>query len=237
MIADRVNRLVRRVPAWPIYIVGASLPVWLLWRGSVGGLGIDPVKVIEHTLGLWALKLIVMGLCISPLRRFAGLNLLKYRRAIGVLAFAYALLHFLTWIVLDMGLLLDQALKDIVKRPYITIGMAALLLLLPLALTSNNWSLRKLGTQRWRRWHKLTYPAALLAALHYVWLVKAWPIEPFIYLAAILTLIALRALSRGSQAAAVQPRFTGISGESAVQTRNHGADSSYSGNFRRQTEP
>ncbi|SPH23871.1 Protein-methionine-sulfoxide reductase heme-binding subunit MsrQ [Defluviimonas aquaemixtae] len=199
MIADQLNKVVRRVPAWPIYLIGAALPAWLLWLGTTGGLGVDPVKEIERTLGLWALKLIIAGLCISPLRRLAGINLIKYRRAIGVLAFSYVFLHFLTWIVLDMGLLVDQALKDIVKRPYITIGMAAMVLMLPLALTSNNWSVRKLGAQRWNKWHKLTYPAAILAALHYVWLVKVWPVEPFLYLGATLLLLGIRALSKRGQ--------------------------------------
>jgi sulfoxide reductase heme-binding subunit YedZ len=149
-IAARVNGWVRRVPAWPIYIVGAALPCWLLYQGLTGGLGADPVKGIERPLGLWALRLIVLGLCITPLRKYAGINLIKYRRAIGVTAFSYVVLHFLTWIVLDMGLLVQQALLDVVKRPYVTIGMAALLMLIPLAATSNNWSVRRLGAARWQ---------------------------------------------------------------------------------------
>jgi len=195
-LVDAVNRAARRLPAWPIYIVGAALPVWLLWAGQAGHLGVEPVKEIEHRLGLWALKLIVAGLCITPLRRFAGINLLKFRRAIGVTAFAYVALHLLSWLVLDMGLLWAQALGDIVKRPYITIGMAGLLLMLPLALTSNNWSVRRLGGLRWGRLHWLTYPAALAGAIHYLWLVKAWPIAPILYLAAILGLLALRMIPR-----------------------------------------
>ncbi|OYX45166.1 MAG: sulfoxide reductase heme-binding subunit YedZ [Rhodobacterales bacterium 32-67-9] len=193
-LTDSVNRAVRRVPAWPIYTVGAALPVWLLWRGTTGGLGVDPVKAIEDTLGLWGLKLIVVGLCISPLRRAFGVNLIKYRRAIGLLTFFYILLHFLAWIVLDMGLLWGQALSDIVKRPYITVGMAGLLAMVPLALTSNDWSVRKLGAARWQRLHLLTYPAAVTGAVHYLWLVKAWPLEPVLYLAAIIALTGLRTI-------------------------------------------
>ena len=195
-IAASVNGWVRRVPAWPIYIVGAALPVWLLYQGLTGGLGADPVKGIERPLGLWALRLIVLGLCITPLRKYAGINLIKYRRAIGVTAFSYVVLHFLTWIVLDMGLLVQQALLDVVKRPYVTIGMAALLMLIPLAATSNNWSVRRLGAARWQKLHRLTYPVAVLGAVHYLWLVKSWPLSPFLYLGAVLALLAVRLVSR-----------------------------------------
>ncbi len=190
--ADQINGRLRQLPTWPIYIVGALPPLWLFWLGATGGLGVDPVKGLERQLGELGLQLIVAGLCITPLRRYAGVNLLKFRRAVGLLAFFYILLHFLCWIVLDMGLLVSQALGDIVKRPYVTIGMAGLLMLLPLALTSNNWAVRRLGAARWQRLHRLTYGAALAGALHYLWLVKAWPVEPFVYLGAILGLLALR---------------------------------------------
>ena len=196
-LAGAVNHVARRVPAWTIYVAGTTPPVWLLWAGASGGLGADPVKAIERTLGLWALKLIVAGLCITPLLRFAGVNLVKYRRAVGLLAFSYVVLHFLAWLVLDMGMLWAQALGDIVKRPYVTVGMVALVLLIPLAATSNDWSLRALGTARWRWLHRLVYPAALLGAIHFVWLVKAWPLEPFVYLGIVIVLLALRAVSPG----------------------------------------
>lgn len=195
-LTDGVNRAIRRVPAWPIYIVGAALPFWLLWQGTTGGLGVDPVKAIEHTLGLWGLKLIVAGLCMTPLRRYAGLNLIKYRRAIGLLAFLYIVLHFLAWIVLDMGLLWAQAFGDIAKRPYITLGMVGLLAMIPLALTSNDISVRRLGAARWRALHRLTYLAALAGAVHYLWLVKAWPWQPILYLAGVVALLALRLIPR-----------------------------------------
>jgi sulfoxide reductase heme-binding subunit YedZ len=168
----------------------------LVWQGATGALGVDPVKEIEHRLGLWALKLLILGLCITPLRRFAGLNLVKFRRAIGVSAFCFAMLHLLSWLVLDMGLLWRQALADIAKRPYITIGMAAFLLLVPLAVTSNNWSIRRLGVWRWQRIHMLVYPAVLVGAVHYLWLVKAWPLEPFVYLGVTILLLAVRAIPR-----------------------------------------
>lgn len=201
-LTDRLNAALRRVPAWPIYIVAALPPAWLLWRGVQGQLGADPVKAIEHQMGLWALQLLIAGLAITPLRRFLGVNLLRYRRAIGVTAFVYVVLHLLAWLVLDMGLLWGQALQDIVKRPYITVGMASLLLLTPLALTSNDWSVRRLGGMRWRRLHRLVYPAVVLGAVHYLWLVKSWPPEPIVYLTIVLALLALRLIPRTRRAAA-----------------------------------
>lgn len=201
-VADAVNRTLRRVPAWPVYVVGGLLPLWLLWWAIDGGLGADPVKAVEHTLGLWALKLIVAGLAVTPLRRFAGINLIRFRRAIGLVAFFYVVLHFLAWVVLDMGLLWAQALGDIVKRPYVTVGMAAMILMIPLALTSNDRSIRLLGAARWQRWHRLTYPVTLGGAVHYLWLVKTWEPAPMLYLAGVAALLCARAIPRRRRAGA-----------------------------------
>jgi methionine sulfoxide reductase heme-binding subunit len=192
VIAEALNDWLRKLPAWPIYMVGPLPAVFLFWQGASGTLGPDPVKAIEHQTGLYALQLIIAGLAVTPIRRFAGVNLMKFRRAIGIMAFIYASLHLLTWVVLDMGLYLSQALRDVVKRPYITLGMAAFLMLVPLVATSNDRALRRLGPLRWRKLHRLTYPAAVLAAVHFVWLVKAWPLEPFLYLGAVVGLLALR---------------------------------------------
>lgn len=200
--AGWINAGTRKVPASLLYIVGSLPALWLFWLATTGGLGVDPVKALERELGKIALQLITAGLCVTPLRRFAGMNLLKFRRAVGLLAFFYVLLHFLSWIVLDMGLLWAQALGDIVKRPYVTMGMAGLLMLIPLAATSNDRAVRWLGAARWRQLHRLTYGAALAGAIHYLWLVKAWPVEPFIYLGAILGLLALRTIPRGRRVAA-----------------------------------
>ncbi|WP_284165778.1 protein-methionine-sulfoxide reductase heme-binding subunit MsrQ [Frigidibacter sp. SD6-1] len=189
---QRINAWLRAVPAWTLYVAGAIPPAWLFFLAASGRLGADPVKGLERQMGEWALMLMVAVLAVTPLRRFVGLNLLKFRRAIGLLAFFYVLGHFLIWVLLDMGLLWSQILADIVKRPYVTIGMAGFLMLLPLAITSNNRSIRRMGAQRWQRLHKLTYPAALAGAVHYIWLVKSWPLEPFLYLALILMLLALR---------------------------------------------
>ncbi|MGB3147199.1 MAG: protein-methionine-sulfoxide reductase heme-binding subunit MsrQ [Paracoccaceae bacterium] len=187
-----INKVLRLVPPPVIYGAGLAWSAWLFWQATTGALGVDPVKGLEHALGKQGLQLLLAGLCITPLRRFAGVNLLRFRRAVGLTAFYYIILHFLSWLVLDMGLLFSQALGDIAKRPYVTIGMASLLLLLPLAVTSNDWMVRRLGALRWQRLHRLTYPAVILGALHYVWLVKAWPLEPFVYLGLALGLVALR---------------------------------------------
>lgn len=192
MLAARVNAALRPVPAWVIYPLGAVPALWLLWQALIGGLGVDPVKTLERELGLIGLQLIVAGLAVTPLRRLAGVNLMRFRRAIGVLAFAYVALHLAVWVTLDLQFRWGQIGSDIVKRPYIVMGMAGFLMLLPLAMTSNDISLRRLGPVRWRRLHWLVYPAALAGGVHFLWLVKAWPVEPIFYLGAILALLALR---------------------------------------------
>ncbi|GAA6165342.1 protein-methionine-sulfoxide reductase heme-binding subunit MsrQ [Pelagimonas sp. KU-00592-HH] len=190
MLKDKVNTVTRKLPTWPVYLLGALYPVWLLYQGLTGGLGVDPVKVMENSLGEAGLQLLILGLVVTPLRKFTGITLLKFRRSIGLLAFFYIFLHLLVWLVLDVQIL-SQIWADILKRPYITIGMAGFVLMLPLAVTSNNWSVRRLG-RRWNRLHKLTYGVALLGGLHFVMLVKGFQIEPLVYAAVILVLLALR---------------------------------------------
>lgn len=190
MIVDRINGFARRIPTWVVYSVYLIPAVWLFYQGVIGGLGPDPVKALEHELGEIALQLLIIGLCITPLRQFLGLNLIRFRRAIGLLAFTYVTLHLMVWAFLDIQSL-SRVTEDIIKRPYITIGMAAFVLLAPLAATSNNWSVRKLGPT-WRKLHKLTYVAVILGGIHYIWLVKGIQLEPLIYMAVILGLLALR---------------------------------------------
>jgi len=189
-ILDRVNGSLRQLPAWSLYVAGLLPVPWLLYLAQSGGLGREPIKELEHELGKLALQFFVAVLAVSPLRRQVGLNLVKFRRALGVLCFIYVTLHLLVWLVLDVGIL-SQIWGDIVKRPYITIGMAAFVLMLPLALTSNNWSLRKMGPS-WHKLHRVTYVAAFLGVVHYVMLVKTIHLEPLLYLGVILALLALR---------------------------------------------
>ena len=189
-LVDHLNTTLRKLPAWVLYVVGAVYPAWLLYQGLTGGLGVDPVKVLEHEMGERALQLLILGLAVTPLRQFTGVNLMKFRRAIGVLTFFYVLLHLLVWLVLDVQIL-SQVWADILKRPYITIGMAGFVILLPLAITSNNWSVRKLGP-KWRSLHKAVYGAALLGGVHYVMVAKGFQIEPLVYLGVTVVLLALR---------------------------------------------
>ncbi|MCK0151754.1 protein-methionine-sulfoxide reductase heme-binding subunit MsrQ [Marivita sp. S6314] len=185
-----LNTGLRHVPAWALYLMAPVPVVWIYYLGLTGQLGVDPAKVIEHQLGIWSLWLLIAGLAVTPLRRFAGVNLLKFRRAIGVTAFFYVLAHLLTWLVLDVQF--QNVWADIVKRWYITVGMAAFVLMVPLAVTSNNRSIRKIGAGAWRRLHRLVYPIALLAALHFLLLVKGFQWEPIIYAAVIAGLLAMR---------------------------------------------
>lgn len=188
---DRLNSLLKRAPAWPLYMLCAAHVFWLFYQGLTGGLGVEPIKALEHAYGEAGLKLLVATLAVTPLRRHLGLNLLKFRRALGLSAFFYIAAHLLVWLVLDVQLL-SQIWADIVKRPYITVGMAGFALLLPLALTSNNLAIRKLGAASWRRLHKVTYAAAILGAVHFVMLVKGFQLEPFAYLLAVLLLLGSR---------------------------------------------
>ena len=188
--AQRINTALRRVPSWPLYLLGAIPAVWLLAQALTGGLGPDPVKALERQLGEIALQLLVAGLAITPVLRLTRVNLIRYRRALGLLAFIYAALHLTVWVVLDVQIP-AQIWADIVKRPYVTIGMTAFVLMIPLALTSNAWSIRKLGPA-WRRLHKLTYAVALMGGVHYLMLVKGWQIEPMLYLAGIAALLLMR---------------------------------------------
>lgn len=188
---DRINTLSRRVPVNAVYLAGILPFLWIVWLAVSNGLGPDPVKEIELRLGELGLQLLVAGLLVTPLR-WAGLNLIRFRRAIGLLAFFYVAMHLLTWVVLDMGLRWDQMAADLVKRWYIIIGMLAFAAMLPLAITSNNASIRRLGAATWNRLHRLTYVAALGGAVHYLMLVKAWPVEPLLYLGAITALLLAR---------------------------------------------
>jgi sulfoxide reductase heme-binding subunit YedZ len=146
---------------------------------------------------------------------------MPFRRAIGVLCFFFVAAHLLVWAVLDVQTV-ARVWADIVDRPYVTIGMAGFLLLLPLGLTSNNWSVRKMGAAAWRKLHKLVYPAAVLGALHYVWLAKGFQLEPLLYMAAILGLLALRCARRVARLAPESPGFGAFgptSGDNPVE--NH----------------
>ncbi|MCB1350478.1 MAG: protein-methionine-sulfoxide reductase heme-binding subunit MsrQ [Maritimibacter sp.] len=194
-LVDTLNGTLRKLPTWPFYVIGLAVPLWYLYLGFTGGLGVEPIKELEHRLGLLGLQVLAAGLLVTPLRRFAGLSLLRFRRMLGLIAFYYICAHLLTWLLLDVRN--PSAIwADIVKRPYITIGMIGFLALVPLAVTSNNASIRKLGALGWRRLHMLVYPAVILGAVHFVMLRKGWQVEPLVYLAAFVVLVGLRLIPR-----------------------------------------
>lgn len=192
MIGHRISGRLRKVPTWPVYLLGLLPPAWLLYQGITGGLGVDPVKVMEHQLGIWALQLLLAGLCITPLMRFVRLNLLKFRRAVGVLGFLYIVFHLVVWLVLDIQFRWGEIWADIVKRPYITVGMAAFVLAIPLAATSWNGAVRRLGAATWGKLHQLTYVIVLLGAVHFILQEKVWTIESLLYLGLGIGLVGLR---------------------------------------------
>lgn len=198
-LTDRINGVLRHIPTWVVYIV-YLLPVpWLLYLALTGGLGREPIKALERELGEIALQLLIIGLCVTPLRKYLRLNLMKFRRAFGILAFVYVALHLSVWVVLDMSLLWSQMWADIWKRPYITVGMAGFIVLLPLVATSNNAAVHRMGASAWRKLHKLTYVAAILGAVHFLWLTKGFQIEPVVYALVIVALLSLRVLDAVSR--------------------------------------
>lgn len=157
-------------------------------------LGADPVAEVIHRLGLWALRLLLLTLTISPLRQLTGWHrLIGYRRMLGLWAFAYVCLHLMAYVVLDLRGWWALIFEDIAKRPYITVGFIAWLSLLPLAMTSTKGWMRRLG-KRWQRLHWLIYPAAILAVLHFFWRVKADTSEPLLYALVLAGLLGWRVL-------------------------------------------
>ncbi|HST93283.1 MAG TPA: protein-methionine-sulfoxide reductase heme-binding subunit MsrQ [Microvirga sp.] len=197
---------VPQVPKIAVYVVGFIPAVWFFYQGINDRLGADPMRYLEQALGLWALRFLIASLTVTPLRQLLGVNLLRYRRALGLLAFYYAALHLLTYLVLDQGLDLAAIWADIVKRPYITIGMATFIVLIPLAATSNNAAIRRLGGQAWARLHRLVYAAAIGAALHFLLVVKSWPPEPLVYGAIVLALLGYRLVRSLARRAAPKRR-------------------------------
>ncbi|MFO7190586.1 MAG: protein-methionine-sulfoxide reductase heme-binding subunit MsrQ [Pseudomonadota bacterium] len=168
----------------------------VLWRlFGIGGatLGANPIERIQDTFGQWGLRFLLITLAVTPLRDwFHAVWLIHLRRMLGLFAFFYVLMHFLTWLILDQGLYWSGVLEDITRRPFITIGFAALVLLVPLAVTSTHGMMRRLG-RRWKSLHRLVYAIALLGIWHYYWQVKADVREPLIYLAIALVLLGWRA--------------------------------------------
>lgn len=164
----------------------------LVYLGASGGLGANPIEFITRSTGTWTLVGLLLTLAVTPLRRLSGrAGLLRYRRMLGLFAFFYACLHALTYFWLDQFFDLAAIVRDIVKRPFVTVGFAAFVLLLPLAATSTQAMMRRLG-RSWQRLHRLVYAVAVLGVIHYLWLVKQDLAPPLVYAGVLALLLALR---------------------------------------------
>lgn len=181
----------------PVVFVVCLLPfMWLVYGAFTNNLGVNPVATLTHQTGLWTLRFLLITLSVTPLRKITGQNwLLKLRRMFGLFSFFYVLLHFTTYIWFDKYFDWVAILKDIPKRPFITVGFAAFVLLIPLALTSTNKMMKRLK-RNWTRLHKLVYVIAVLGVLHYLWLVKADTREPLAYAVILLVLLLFRVVQQ-----------------------------------------
>ncbi len=182
-------------PRWikvPIFLL-CLVPAGLLVRGMlVGDLGINPAETIQLETGRWALKFLLLSLAITPLRRITGWNvLIQYRRMLGLFAFFYATQHVLSYWSFDLGFSFRAMAGDILKRPFITLGFAAFLMLVPLALTSTKGWIRRLG-KKWTLLHRLVYLAAICAVIHFAWKVKVFTGDPVLYAGVLTVLLGFR---------------------------------------------
>ncbi len=176
-----------------VFIAGLSPALWLTFALFTDQLGANPIEAITRESGVWALRFLLLTLCLTPIRWLTGLNqIIRFRRMTGLYVFFYAVLHMLLYLWLDQFFDWSEIWKDIIKRPFITIGFISFTLLLPLALTSSNKMMKRLGGQRWKQLHKLTYLVAGLSCLHFLMLVKADITEPLIYIVILTFLMAVR---------------------------------------------
>jgi sulfoxide reductase heme-binding subunit YedZ len=165
----------------------------LFWLAYADRLGANPIEFITRSLGTWTLVFLLITLSITPMRNLSGWPaLIRLRRMAGLFAFFYALLHFITYLWLDQFFDLEAIYRDVIKRPFITLGFAAFVLMIPLAITSTNAMMKKLGGKRWQMLHRLIYAVAIFAVLHYWWLVKKDITQPLIYAAVLAVLLAYR---------------------------------------------
>ncbi len=177
----------------PLVFALCLVPLALLvWQVATNTLGPNAVEAVLHRTGDWALRLLLVTLAVTPVRRLTGLGwLLRFRRMLGLFAFFYVVLHLAVYLVLDRALVWDEIVTDLAKRPYIMVGFAAFVLLVPLAVTSTRGWVRRLG-RRWQLLHRSVYLIAVLGVLHFLWLVKADLLEPLIYAAILAVLLAFR---------------------------------------------
>ncbi|MFT3808764.1 MAG: protein-methionine-sulfoxide reductase heme-binding subunit MsrQ [Micropepsaceae bacterium] len=193
---QRIHGALRRLPTWSVYLLCMAPAIVYAALAFSDRLGADPARALEHGLGLWGLRLLLVGLAVTPLRQITGLNLVGFRRVIGLAAFTTVALHLLSWAWLDVSFDPAAMWKDITRRPYITIGMAAFVLLIPLAVTSTNAMIRRLGPKAWGRLHKAVYLIAILGGLHFLLLKKTIQPEPLIYLGLAVVLVGWRLIPK-----------------------------------------
>ncbi len=185
----------------PIVFAAALLPLaFLVYRGLINDLGANPIETINRYTGDWVLRFLLITLAVTPLRRLTGWNgLLRYRRMLGLFAFFYACVHFLSWVWLDQYFVLTDIVQDVAKRPFITVGFASFLMLIPLALTSTNAMIRRLGAKRWQQLHRLVYLIGIGGVVHFLWLVKSDIREPLVYGVILALLLGFRLWDRRRQ--------------------------------------
>jgi sulfoxide reductase heme-binding subunit YedZ len=181
-----------------LVFVACLLPLcWAGWRAYNQNLTANPIEYITHFTGDWTIRFLVFTLAVTPLRKLLGLpDLIRFRRMIGLFAFFYGTLHFITYIWLDKFFDLAEMGKDIAKRPYITAGFTAFVLLIPLAVTSTTGWIRRMGGKRWQALHRLVYFSAIIGAIHYYWLVKSDIRLPVMYGVLVGILLGYRAIAR-----------------------------------------
>ncbi|WP_369058971.1 protein-methionine-sulfoxide reductase heme-binding subunit MsrQ [Caulobacter sp. 73W] len=192
---DRQTR--DRIVYWAVWLACLAPFVWLAAQAVLGELGANPIERLIRQLGVWGLRLLIVGLAITPLARLLRKpRLIRFRRTIGLFAFAYVSTHLLTYIGVDQYFDFAAVWRDILKRPFITLGMLAFVLLVPLAVTSTNGMIRRMGPRAWRRLHWLIYAIVPLGVVHYYLLVKADHRPPLVYGAIVLVLLGWRVVAR-----------------------------------------
>jgi sulfoxide reductase heme-binding subunit YedZ len=187
------GQALRRLAPWLVWAAALGPLPWLVWLGVSGGLGANPIESLEHRTGHYALRLLIASLAITPLRRVSGWGwVVPHRRTLGLAAFGWATTHLLVYVGLDLVLDVGQFLEDLVKRTYITLGMLAVTLLLPLAVTSTKGWIKRLGGARWNSLHRLVYVAVVAALVHITWAVKKDLTWPILYIGIVAVLFAAR---------------------------------------------
>ncbi|MEC8497003.1 MAG: protein-methionine-sulfoxide reductase heme-binding subunit MsrQ [Pseudomonadota bacterium] len=188
---DLVRASVRRLRSWHIYVSLLVPLLFLTYDLLSGRLGVYPMRAIEKSLGVTAIYILILTLCITPFSVLTGINFIRFRRAFGLMSFFYIILHFSTWLLLDMQLRWVEIAESLTRKPFIVFGMMGFLLLIPLAATSNNYSMKRLG-KYWQKLHKLIYVAIILGGIHYLMMEKTLQNDAIITFIIIIALISLR---------------------------------------------